>query len=248
MALRNQFEEQGGWLFRWRSYLPLVIFPVLFVALYSTDQLERLIGDTAEDYYEIACILISFLGLGVRIFVAGFVPARTSGRNTKAQLAEQLNTKGIYSIVRHPLYLGNFLIFLGVAMSVPVWWFILIFLLAFFLYYERIMYAEEAFLREKFDQEFEDWARVTPAFVPNFSRWSRPDLGFSVRNVLRREYSGFFGIIAVFSTMELLGDLIEGEALEQEPGWIAFFVFGLGVYLLLRTLKKSTRILHVEGR
>lgn len=248
MALRHQFEAQGGWLFRWRSYLPIVIFPVLFSALYSTEQLEILIGDAGEDIYEIACLVLAFLGLGVRIFVAGFVPARTSGRNTKAQLAEQLNTNGIYSIVRHPLYLGNFLIFLGIAMSVPVWWFILIFLLAFFLYYERIMYAEEAFLREKFGQEFEDWARVTPAFIPKFGNWSRPDLDFSVRNVLRREYTAFFGIIAVSFVMEFLGDFVEGEAFKWEPGWTAFFVFGLGVYLLLRTLKKNTRVLHVEGR
>jgi len=248
MTLRNQFEKQGGWLFRWRSYLPLVIFPVLFSALYSSEQLELLIGDTAEDIYEVACIALSFLGLGVRVFVAGFVPAGTSGRNTKAQLAERLNTNGIYSIVRHPLYLGNFLIFLGIAMLVPVWWFLLIFLLAFFLYYERIMYAEEAFLREKFGQEFEEWADRTPAFVPKFGNWQRPELRFSVRNVLRREYSAFFGIIAVSFLMELLGDIVDSEAFEWELAWMVFFALGFVVYVVLRTLKKTTRILHVEGR
>ena len=32
----------------------------------------------------------------------------TSGRNTHDQVADSLNTSGIYSIVRHPLYVGNF--------------------------------------------------------------------------------------------------------------------------------------------
>jgi hypothetical protein len=48
--------------------------------------------------------------------------------------------------------------------------------------------------------------------------------------------------------MDIVGDyLIEGE-LELDPVWAVIFGFGLVVYLTLRTLKKRTRLLHVEGR
>ncbi|MGB8874133.1 MAG: hypothetical protein WCC75_12145, partial [Desulfobaccales bacterium] len=45
----------------------------------------------------------------------GLPPRGTSGRNTQGQVAETLNTTGIYSLVRNPLYLGNFLIWLGLS-------------------------------------------------------------------------------------------------------------------------------------
>ncbi|NLL27934.1 MAG: DUF1295 domain-containing protein [Bacteroidales bacterium] len=42
-----------------------------------------------------------------------FIPKGISGKNTEKQIADFLNTKGMYSIVRHPLYLGDFLMWLG---------------------------------------------------------------------------------------------------------------------------------------
>ena len=51
----------------------------------------------------------------IRIYTVGTTPAGTSGRNRDKQIAEKLNKTGVYSIIRHPLYLGNLLIWLGVA-------------------------------------------------------------------------------------------------------------------------------------
>ena len=33
MALTDEFRDQGEWLFRWRSYLPLVLVPLVGVAI-----------------------------------------------------------------------------------------------------------------------------------------------------------------------------------------------------------------------
>jgi protein-S-isoprenylcysteine O-methyltransferase Ste14 len=248
MALKEQLEKQGNWLFKWRSYLPLVLLPLVLSALNSAEQFEHLVGDTAEDIYEFGCIIISFSGLAIRMLVIGYVPYGTSGRNTSEQRAEELNTKGIYATVRHPLYFGNFLIFLGIAMFIPVWWLVLVFCLCFFLYYERIMLAEEAFLIEKYGKAYHVWAEKTPAFIPKVGNWVRPDLTFSIRNILKREYPAFFAIIAAFTTFEFLGEIIGEGIVELELPWFVFFSFGLVTYLTLRTLKKKTRILHVEGR
>jgi len=83
------------------------------------------------------------LGLFIRAYAVGHTPANTSGRNTKEQLADELNTTGIYSMVRHPLYLGNFFMWLGAAVLTKNGWFIVAFILLYWIYYERIMFAEE---------------------------------------------------------------------------------------------------------
>ena len=98
----------------------------------------------------------------------GYVPRGTSGRNTRKQVAEVLNTTGMYSVVRHPLYVGNFIMWLGISLFFHLWWFTLLIALIFWVYYEKIMYAEEAFLEEKFGEQFLALGRKNPAFYPSF--------------------------------------------------------------------------------
>jgi protein-S-isoprenylcysteine O-methyltransferase Ste14 len=249
MALKQELEKQGSWLFRWRSYLPIVILPIMLVALRNSEYLERALGDFADEVWEGFCIALSFAGLAIRCIVVGYAPKGTSGRNAKEQKATTLNTTGMYSIVRHPLYLGNFVIALGITLFIQVWWFALIAILAFWLYYERIMFAEEEFLEKKFGTMFSEWADKTPTLLPKWKHWQRPGLPFSFKNVLRREYSGFFAIIASFTFLEIIGDaLAEGRLELNWKWWVTFFITGLIVYLTLRTLKRRTGMLDVGGR
>jgi len=248
MALKDEFEKHGEWLFRRRSYLPFLILPILLVALKNSEGLEQAFGNLADGLWEAFCIVISLAGFTVRCITVGFVPAGTSGRNTERQIAESLNTTGVYSIVRHPLYLGNFFIFLGFALFIEVWWFTLIAVLAFWLYYERIIFREEEFLRRKFRDAFLEWAQKTPAFIPNFRNWQPATLPFSFKNVLQREYTGLFVITTSFTILEIFGDLLAEGELEINLPWVIMFIVGLTIYSTLRTLKKKTRVLYVEGR
>lgn len=121
-------------------------------------------------------------------------------------------------------------------------------ILAFWLYYERIIYAEEAFLDAKFGEEFRNWATTTPTFIPRLRNWRPPSLPFSWKNVLKREYSGLLGIVVAFTLFEVLGDgLAEGEW-QFGPGWIVWFGAGLFAYLVLLVLKRKTALLTVAGR
>jgi protein-S-isoprenylcysteine O-methyltransferase Ste14 len=247
VGLRGELVRHGNWLFKRRSYLPLLILPILLAALRHSDWLERLAGDAFEDGWEVFCLLVSLAGLAIRCITVGYAPAGTSGRNTKGQKAKALNITGMYSIVRHPLYLGNLIIGLGMVLFVGVGWFALIAILAFWLYYERIMAAEEEFLEGKFGDCYLHWAERTPAILPKFRNWQRPNLPFSVRNVLKREYSGFFLIAVSFPLLDIGEDVLCGSC-ESNWGYVTIFLVGLAVYVALRTLKKKTRILHVEGR
>jgi len=169
MLLKNQMEKQGNWLFRFRGILPLI---VLVFAVYEYAQTELhpelypLEETTYEYFYEMFCLLVALLGLGIRIMTVGYTPANTSGRNTQGQLADELNTTGMYSLVRNPLYVGNFFMWLGVAMLTMNLWFIAAFIMMYWVYYERIIYTEEKFLENKFGAAYAEWAANTPCFVP----------------------------------------------------------------------------------
>jgi len=248
MALREELEKQGSWLFKNRSYLPLLVIPLVLVALRSSERLERAFGDSVEAWWGFFSLGISFLGLSIRCIVAGYAPRGTSGRNTKSQVAEVLNTAGMYSIVRNPLYLGNFVIILGVTLFLQVWWFALIVWAGFWFYYERIILAEENFLRNKFGDSFLKWADKTPVFFPDFKDWNKPDLPFSFKTVLRREFSTFFGIIATFTFLDVAADSFAEGKFELSLPWVVLFVFGLIIYMTLLILKKKTKKLDVLGR
>jgi protein-S-isoprenylcysteine O-methyltransferase Ste14 len=245
MALDDEFRKQGEWLFRWRSFLPIILVPLVAVAL-SQMKIERVNEWTY--IWDYSCLAVSFLGLFVRVITVGFVPEQTSGRNTRQQVAAQVNTTGIYSIVRHPLYVGNFLIGLGVALVQGVWWLPVIYVLTFWIYYERIMFAEEAFLRQKFGQTYQRWASATPAFFPRFSQWRKPELPFSWLNVLGREYSALMLIILCHAGQEFFERLILDHRVVWEVFWATLLFGGLATYFALRWINRNTKLLRVPGR
>lgn len=110
------------------------------------------------------------------------------------------------------------------------------------------MFAEEEYLRNKFGIVYEEWANKTPAFIPRIKGWKKENLPFSIKTVLRREYSGFYGIVIMFTILEVVGDLFVEGKLEVDLMWGIILGVGTVVYLVLMTLKKKTKLLYEEGR
>ena len=246
MTLRDQLENSGSWLFRYRSYLPLAILPVFVVCLANSSYLGH--SHELNEFWQAGCMAVSFSGLALRVLVVGRAPYGTSGRNTREQVADSLNTTGMYSIVRHPLYLANYLIIIGCTMEFHVWWLVLLTSCFYALYYERIMLAEEAFLRARFGRTFEEWAAATPAFIPKTGGWKPSAVPFCWRTVLQREYNAFFLIIAVFFIFDTVGDSIAERQFKLDLRWFGLFIGGFVVFATLRTLKKRTHFLTEAGR
>lgn len=252
MALIEEMEKSGNWLFRWRSFLPLAVYAVALPLVLMKDACCMQPAFT-EVYWWGSCLAVSFLGQIIRALTIGFTPRGTSGRNTaEGQVAETLNTRGIYGMVRHPLYLGNFFMWMGIVLFTGNWWFSVVVALAFWLYYERIMFAEEAFLRGKFGKAYLTWSESTPAFVPRLGGWTPPGVRFSMRNVLKREYNGFFAMFLSFAIMDwaqtarLYGFQWNAHSLSLH--WQYMLVGAFVIFIVLRSLKKYTRVLDVEGR
>jgi len=128
------------------------------------------------------------------------------------------------------------------------WWFALLFVALFCLYHEKIMFAEEEYLRKKFGEAFLKWAEQTPAFIPDFKKWRSPGPPFSFRVAVKTEYSTFFSIIASFTFVEIVEDFFVQGRLVFEVMWAVIFGSGLAMYLTLRILDKRTKLLDAESR
>jgi hypothetical protein len=120
--------------------------------------------------------------------------------------------------------------------------------LIFWVYYERIIFAEEEFLRRKFGDTFVQWSARTPIFMPQLKNWQKTGMSFSWLTVMRREMSSFFAIIASFMFIELIGDYFTYGKIVFDKMWLVIFGASLAIYLILIILKRLTNVLQVEGR
>ncbi len=251
MALREDLKTQGDFLFRHRSYLPLAVLAIgLSVKAYQEVHNQLAVEGLVSETLEAIALTVGLMGLLVRAATVGFVPADTSGRNTGAgQVAAVLNTTGAYSVTRNPLYFGNYLMWVAVAMMTGNIWFVALFSLAFWIYYERIIYAEEHFLRHKFGESYLAWAERTPAFLPAPSKFVRPARQLNWRKVLRQEKNGLFALVSLVCLFSVVGDIAEGEfSIAEEMPLIAATILTGVTYFILKLLKAKTSILSASGK
>ncbi|HRU01865.1 MAG TPA: methyltransferase, partial [Victivallales bacterium] len=140
----------------------------------------------------------------------------------------------------------NYLICLGLLLLTENLATIIIVTLLYIIYYERIIFAEEAFLREKFGEQFTNWAQNTPMIIPKFSLWKPPERKFSIKEVLRREYTALLGIAISFVAIKVLGHYFEDGKIKMRMEWLIFILISLIIYILLRSMKKYTKILNTN--
>ncbi len=246
MPLQEELEQQGNFLFKYRSYIPIILL-VVGLCIYAYDRANNLVQYNVG--IEIAALSVGLLGLLIRVITVGFTPKNTSGRNTARQVADTLNTKGIYSTVRHPLYVGNFFMYLGIALLTTNLYFVLLFILAFWVYYERIMFAEEQFLRRKFKENYTQWANKVNAFIPNISKWKSADLSFSWKKVFKKEKNGLFALFLVFLLFRILGNYATTQRLFIQWDWLTYATIFTGIlYFILKFLKNRTKVLDEDMR
>ena len=241
MALQEEFEEQGNFLFKYRGHLPILIFFIGAFVLYFTRKEGSLFeNEFNNNIFDYLAFGISLIGLFVRAYTVGRAAPNTSGRNTtEGQVADDVNTTGVYSIVRHPLYVGNFLMWTGIALLTQNLWFVMAYVFLYWVYYERIMFAEEQFLRRKFGEKYTNWAAKTPAFVPCFKKWKKNALAFNLKKAIRQEKTGFFLLAIVMYAMNLLAQYAEGLKINYLNEWGYLAILGVGSYILIKILQKA---------
>jgi protein-S-isoprenylcysteine O-methyltransferase Ste14 len=243
--LTDEFEKQGVWLFRWRSYVPLLLAPL---AIWVISRHEVYLADSSgiDFAFKLFCLMISLVGLAIRFLVHGYALEGTSGRNTRKQVARNLNTQALYSVVRHPLYLGNIIMMLGIMLFTHSILLCAAGLFGYLLFYERIMATEEPFLFGEFGESYREWAARTPALLPRWSQWIQPGYPFSWKRAIRGEFYGLLAIIASMTFLDTLDRWVIEHVFRVRPFWLILLVLATVLFLVLRYLRKHTQVL--EGR
>lgn len=246
MLLRNQLEVHGNFLFKYRGELPIALIPPGLLLFYY--QIKTSPDFPWADFlawYKFPCLGVVLLGQTIRSYAIAYAAVHTSGRNIHGQLANVINHTGLYSCVRHPLYLGNFFMALGVAMLSCNAWFVLVYILLFWIYYERIIYAEEHFISQKFDAEMQDWATRTSTFIPTFGTFRKPVTPFNWKKIIRQEKNGILAAFGIFFIYNIVQNVaINGKPFIGIDFWSIGFAASIVYYLVIRYLNKRTKILQ----
>ena len=103
----------------------------------------------------VAGLVIAAVGQIWRIYAAGVIY-----KNRK------LASTGAYSLVRHPLYLGNFLILAGFTLACANWVVVAVVAFFFLFYYPAAIRYEDTKLERIFGDEWREWSRGIPAMLP----------------------------------------------------------------------------------
>ena len=151
-AERSRSARIGAVLFRNRGWLPV---PFLLVPLLAP-------GDMSPWSWLAGAVLIV---AGELVRIAGVAAAGTVTRR-RSRDVQRLVTYGIFGWVRNPLYVGNFLIWLGFGVGSGVWWFLPLAVILFAVEYTFIVRYEEGVLESIFGAEYLEYKQRTPRWLP----------------------------------------------------------------------------------
>lgn len=230
----------GNFFFRYRNYLFIFLYLALFIPsppIFS----ERDFGPEFYLYPLIIGLGITITGQLIRGATISLAYIVRGGRDKKVY-ADQLVTNGIFAHCRNPLYVGNILMLAGVGVLANSLLYLLIFIPLFLFIYQAIVLAEENFLRGKFGDQFDAYAKRVHRWLINPAGLSKTLSGmhFFWKRWLIKEYNTqviwLMGItlIIFFTYTNWQWDT------DTRNKWFALVVLVLAIYYFtVRYLKKS---------
>ena len=189
---------------------------------------------------------VSSGGQAIRALVIGLVYITRGGQNRRIW-ANSLVRDGIFAHSRNPMYVGNLLVVLGLALVHNGWAMYLVVLPLFVLAYVCIVSAEEEYLLSRFGDAYADYCRDVPRWIPSLRgvaatmRASR----FDWRRVLRKEYGTPFAWVSGLLLLlwwEHQGGYAEPMSRLELRALVATWTIAAAAYLTVRRLKLSGRL------
>ena len=135
----------------------------------STFLNERLFPWVPSEFW--AGALVTALGLLFTVWARIHLGRNWSGTVT-IKRDHELIAGGPYAIVRHPIYTGLIVAFIGSAMARGEWRGILAVFIAWAALWRKLR-LEERWMIERFGEHYIAYCRRVPALVP-FSKWGKP--------------------------------------------------------------------------
>jgi protein-S-isoprenylcysteine O-methyltransferase Ste14 len=237
----------GDFFFRFRNGL----FPVFAaLLLFFTRPNPVFANPGAHTAWLCAGAAVCLLGEAIRLFTIGYRYIDRGGRGGKVY-ASKLVTEGVYRQTRNPMYVGNALIVIGIAMfsgSFPAFFTAVP---AFLFIYWTITAAEERYLRGSFGEDYETYCRTVPRFLPRLTGWSESLAGmtFDWKRALRKDYGTMLVValplilLPLWRRYLLLGpdaarDLVPAKTIQT--------AVAVALYLLVLVLKKANRLADLQ--
>jgi protein-S-isoprenylcysteine O-methyltransferase Ste14 len=102
-----------------------------------------------------AGLAVALCGLWIRAWACGFLLKE-----------KELATSGPYRHTRNPLYIGNFIIGLGIVVCSNSWWVFVIFFVYFLFFYPVLIHEEKRRMSNLFPDEYKEYSRKVPLIFP----------------------------------------------------------------------------------
>jgi protein-S-isoprenylcysteine O-methyltransferase Ste14 len=187
----------GQFLFRYRNALFPCAFALVFLPgprLFADPMLALVIGAA-----------FALLGQTIRGLTIGLKYIIRGGRERRVY-ARDLVTEGLYAHTRNPMYVGNLLILIGVAVASNSWACLAIAVPLFVFVYACIVAAEEDYLQRAFGAQFDSYLHEVPRWNLRLNGLLRTLHGmtFHWRRLLIKEYGTLCGWIGGLSLLGLL--------------------------------------------
>jgi len=122
-----------------------------------------------EEYVEVLGFSCILLGQIIRVSARGYKAEHSCE-------SQALIQGGPYQVVRNPMYLGIFLIGLGVVLAVFKWWAVGIFIMVFAIRYIMLIYKEERKLLALFPESYKDYCKKVPRLLPSLFTLTKLDI------------------------------------------------------------------------
>lgn len=229
----------GKFLFRYRNFLG----PAIFLVALALSRPQYPFGRANLNFaFDVAGVVLALLGQLLRVVTIGYEYIVRGGRNRQVY-ADDLVQGGTFALSRNPLYFGNVLIAIGLALVIHAYAFYLIVIPSIVLAYSAIVAAEEAYLREKFGVQYEDYSRRVNRWWPRLTgfRSAVSGMRFNWKRVLVKEYNTTFILLGALFCLRVWSEysVLGTGALPSRTSLIAGAVAWAASYLAVRALKKS---------
>ncbi len=112
-----------------------------------------------------------FLALWAR-WALGAMYGVSTGSSAPLQEKHRLIQRGPYAFIRHPMYLGHWLVILGVLLAYLTWTPLVLLIMTVLSFYRRAR-REEISLGELFGEEWQAYVKNVPLFLPQRKKRSK---------------------------------------------------------------------------
>ena len=219
----------GNFFFKYRAISPIPFIIILFVCFQPRNLGER------NAWINLVGLAVILLGITLRVLAVGYSRSGTSGRENFLR-AENLNVDGVYSVVRNPLYVGNFIVYSGLLITFANLFAFIPFYLYLVVLYTFIIYSEEAYLTGQYGDAYQEYRRRTPRIIPGFRLYPRPSVPFNLRKVLFKEKNTVFYSMVFYMAILIYKEYLINAGIIEKTDillYAAAALFGINVFLVI---------------